>query len=206
LSAGKRGQLIESKLHENACAIAVRTYLFDSCLPSRESSDMSVHLAVGLDSRPYRLQLPASLHWVEVYLPELTDSKRDILSAEKSHCPLDIVKPHFGDEPRRRHLCSERNRRGECAMVISEELLTYLDEGKVTSLASDPHDQPHFICWLVGDVSPRALEWVNCKCRYRFEAANSPMTFAPSDWRKFPQQARWGNSWNLKALSKLRAT
>ncbi len=98
---------------------------------------MIVNLAVGLDSRPFRLQLPASLHWVEVYLPELTDSKSDILSAEKSHCPLDIVKPHFGDEPRRRHLCSEPNRRGECAMAISEELLTYLDEGKVTIAGFD---------------------------------------------------------------------
>ena len=91
-------------------------------------------------------------------------------------------------------------------MVISQELLTYLDQSKVSSLAADPHDPPHFICRLVEDVSPRALEWVNRKCRYRFEAANFPMTFAPSDWRKFPQQARLGNSWNSKALSKLRAT
>lgn len=194
LSAGKREQLTERKLHENAWAIAVRTYLFDSRLPSRESADMIVNLAAGLDSRPYRLRLPASLHRVEVYLPEITDSKRDILSAEKSHCPLDIVKPYFGDEPRRRHLSSERNRRGECAMVISDEQLTYLDKGKVTSLAADPDVQPHFICWLVEDVFPRALEWVNRKCRYRFEAANSPMTFAPSDGRKLPLRARLGNS------------
>lgn len=133
--ASNRGQLIERKLHENAHAIAARTYLFDGRLPSRESADRIVNLASGLDSRACRLQLPPPRHRVEVYVPEIAGSKRDILSEEKSHYQLDIVKPPFADEPRRRKLSFELNRRGKCAMVICEELLTYLDEGKVTSLA-----------------------------------------------------------------------
>jgi O-methyltransferase involved in polyketide biosynthesis len=64
--AGERGELIGTRLHENAWAIAVRTYLFDTAileLLSRHSIDMVVNLAAGLDSRPYRLDLPAALRW-----------------------------------------------------------------------------------------------------------------------------------------------
>jgi methyltransferase (TIGR00027 family) len=83
--AGQRGELVGRKLHQNAWAIAIRTYLFDDMLRGlllREAIEMVVNLAAGLDSRPYRLELSPSLRWIEVDLPEIIDEKRKILSAE----------------------------------------------------------------------------------------------------------------------------
>src|SRR5215472_12797873 len=84
--AGERGELIGRKLYENSWAIATRTYLFDNAirgLLSREPLDMVLNLAAGLDSRPYRLELPPSLQWIEVDLPEIVSGKQQLLANEK---------------------------------------------------------------------------------------------------------------------------
>ncbi len=192
--AGERGELIGRKLRQNAWAIAIRTYLFDKAirgLLSREPVDMVVNLAAGLDSRPYRLELPPWLQWIEVDLPEIVDAKRRILSDEKPHCQLEVISEHLGDEGRRRTLFSQLNQRAQRILVISEGLLTYLDEDKVTSLAADLHAQPHFNYWLAEVVSPKVLDWANRRWRHHLKAANAPMAFAPSDWRKFYRERGW---------------
>ena len=186
--AGERGELIARKLSENAWAIAIRTYLFDKAireLLSREAIEMVVNLAAGLDSRPYRLDLPASLCWIEVDLPEIVDPKREMLSNEKPRCQLEVVTQHLGDEASRRALFSKLNQRAEHIVAVSEGLLTYLDEDKVTSLAADLHAQPHFQYWLIEVVSPKVLEFINRKWEHHLRAANAPMAFAPADWRRF---------------------
>jgi hypothetical protein len=58
---------------------------------------------------------------------------------------------------------------------MSEGLLTYLDEEKVTSLAADLHAQPHFNYWLIEVVSPKVLQFINRKWAHHFKAAGAPM-------------------------------
>jgi O-methyltransferase involved in polyketide biosynthesis len=124
---------------------------------------MVVNLAAGLDARPYRLELPTSLQWVEIDLPEIVDPKRQTLSSEKPRCRLEVVTQHLADEAQRRTLFSQLNQRAERIVVMSEGLLTYLDEEKVTSLAADLHAQPHFQCWLIEVESPKVPQFINRK-------------------------------------------
>jgi methyltransferase (TIGR00027 family) len=192
--AGERGELIGRKLNANAWAIAVRTYLFDKAilgLLSREPVEMVVNLAAGLDSRPYRLALPASLQWIEIDLPEIVDPKRQILSSEKPCCRLEVITQHLGDEAQRRTLFSQLNQRAQHIAVMSEGLLVYLDEERVTSLAADLHAQPHFNYWLIEVISPKVLEFITRKWAHHFKAASAPMAFAPADWRKFYRDRGW---------------
>jgi len=192
--AGERGEHIGRRLHQNAWAIAVRTYLFDNAigsLLSKEPIDMLVNLAAGLDSRPYRLELPGGLRWVEVDLPEIVDSKREMLTGEVPRCQLEIITQHLGDRAQRRALFAQLNQKAERIAVMSEGLLTYLDEDKVTSLAEDLHTQDHFQYWLAEVISPAVLDWINRKWGHHFEAANSPMRFAPADWRRFYRDRGW---------------
>ena len=72
-------------------------------------------MAAGLDSRPYRLELPASLQWIEIDLPEIVDPKRQILSSEKPRCQLEVITQHLGDEAVRRTLFSQLNQRAHRA-------------------------------------------------------------------------------------------
>jgi methyltransferase (TIGR00027 family) len=192
--AGERGALIGRKLHQNAWAIAVRTFLFDhaiSELLARKPIDMVLNLAAGLDSRPFRLPLPSSLQWIEVDLPEIVEPKRQLLVDEKPHCQLQILTEHLGDEARRRILFSELNRRAKCIVVMTEGLLSYLDEDKVTSLAADLRAQPSFRYWLVEVMAPNVLAFVDRKWGKYLAAANAKMAFAAVDWRKFYRERGW---------------
>ena len=44
---------------------------------SKAAPASSSNLAAGLDTRPYRMDLPPSLRWIEVDLPDILDYKED---------------------------------------------------------------------------------------------------------------------------------
>ena len=192
--AGARGEAIARTLRQNAWAIAVRTYLFDRALVdliSRECLEMVVNLAAGLDARPYRLALPAPLRWVELDLPGILDEKQKVLTQERPSSQLEVIAQNLGDVTQRRELFSQLNQRAVRIAVMSEGLLLYLDEDKVSSLAADLHAQTHFGYWVVEVVSPRVLAMVMRRWRRYFEEANARMSFAPGDWRTFYRQRGW---------------
>ena len=71
--AGAHGFQIASTLpdgNKHEWAWVARTYLFDQFLSRaiHDGADLVVNLAAGLDARPYRMNLPATLQWVEVDL------------------------------------------------------------------------------------------------------------------------------------------
>src|ERR1700732_656244 len=71
-----------------------RTYLFDQLIVEQlgQGVDMVVNLAAGLDARPYRMDLPPTLQWVEVDLPGILDYKEEILAGERPVCALERVR------------------------------------------------------------------------------------------------------------------
>jgi methyltransferase (TIGR00027 family) len=152
---------------------------------------MMVNLAAGLDSRPYRLDLPPSLRWVEVDLAEILDPKVQVLANETPHCQLEIITQHLGEEAQRRALFTKLHQQAEHIAVISEGLLVYLDEERVTALAADLHVQPHFEYWLVEIISPAVLAYINRMWQHIFKAANARMSFAPAHWRAFYHDRGW---------------
>src|SRR6185312_9954090 len=89
--AGERGAAIAASqpfLDQNAWSLLARTYLFDQFIHQEVAlgADLVVNLAAGLDARPYRMSLPATLHWIEVDLPAILDYKEEVLSTEKPGC------------------------------------------------------------------------------------------------------------------------
>src|SRR5438046_10670163 len=63
--AGKKGEEIANAVEfsrQNSWSFVARTYLFDKYLSEHvaQGYDMVINLAAGLDSRPYRMQLPSS--------------------------------------------------------------------------------------------------------------------------------------------------
>ena len=78
--AGERGEQIAKSMpfsDSNTWAWVVRTYLYDQFIAEQcqQGVNMVVNLAAGLDTRPYRMTLPASLQWVEVDLPGILSYK-----------------------------------------------------------------------------------------------------------------------------------
>ena len=142
LLAGERGFHIANTLpdgNKHEWAWVARTYLFDHFL-SREINDgatLVVNLAAGLDARPYRMDIPSTLQWVEVDLPEIISYKDEVLANEKPKCRLERVSLDLSDGPARRKLFADLNGRAEQIVFASEGLLIYFTAEEVASLSQD---------------------------------------------------------------------
>src|SRR5262245_61541484 len=91
--AGERGMAALQRMpagERYSWAWVTRTWLFDQLIADgiRLGADTVVNLAAGLDARPYRMDLPASLRWVEVDLPPLIKYKERVLDGERPRCDL----------------------------------------------------------------------------------------------------------------------
>src|SRR5439155_21795665 len=129
--AGTRGQQIVELLpvrERYAWAWSMRTVLFDRFIREQiaEGVDMIVNLAAGLDARPYRMELPPSLQWIEVDLPDLLAYKASILGDEKPRCRLERIALDLANVAARRELFGRLAHRAKKVVVLTEGLLAYL--------------------------------------------------------------------------------
>src|SRR5215468_5996923 len=111
--------------NKHAWAWVARTYLFDRFIKQelQQGADLVLNLAAGLDARPYRMELPASLQWIEVDLPEILAYKEEILANEKPTCALQRVRLDLLDINARRGFFASLNQRAKKILVITEGLL-----------------------------------------------------------------------------------
>lgn len=194
--AGERGERIANALtfgEQYAWSFVVRTYLFDRFVARlvKHGADMIVNLAAGLDTRPYRLALPASLRWVEVDLPDILDYKEAILADAEPACVLERVRLDLSNEDGRRGLFAELGRRAKHAVVISEGLLIYLMPEAVGMLARDLAGPPTFQHWALDLASPGSLEMMRQSIGGAMNEAGAPFLFAPAEGPPFFAAHGW---------------
>lgn len=194
--AGDRGEQIAKSLafsEKNAWSWFTRTYLFDQFITNclNEGCDLVVNLAAGLDARPYRLALPASLKWIEVDLPEITDYKEAILRDEKPSCALERVRLDLANVDGRRQLFGRLAAESDKALIISEGLILYLTAEEVGSLATDLAASQPFRFWLFDLCSPALLRMMQKKMGKSFAEADAPFKFAPAEGPEFFSRFGW---------------
>jgi len=193
--AGARGEAILAAIpggKETAWPMVVRTCVFDELIlrAVRERGVKTVlNLAAGLDSRPYRLELPADLEWIEVDKPEIIDLKEPELAAETPRCRLTRVRLDLSDLNERRALFDRLDASGRPTLVITEGLVVYLTAEAVTSLAYDLHERPNLRWWLVDYASPELLKMLEERWPRRLAAA--PFRFAPAEGAAFFTKRGW---------------
>src|SRR5438045_8070446 len=122
--AGERGEQIAASIsfaEKNSWPFVARTWLVDQVISNqiKLGTDMVVNLAAGLDARPYRMNLPGSLQWIEVDLPEILGHKEDVLRNEAPVCQVERVRLDLSDVRARRDLFSELGCRTNRALVVS---------------------------------------------------------------------------------------
>jgi methyltransferase (TIGR00027 family) len=123
----------------NGWPMIARTKLIDDLVHTAiaEGADFVLNLAAGLDTRPYRLELPTSLRWVEVDLPTLIEEKQRLLADARPRCRLTRIKVDLADPGARAAVLQDVAASSRKVLVITEGLLVYLDEVQVRSLAVD---------------------------------------------------------------------
>jgi len=192
--AGERGRAIAAAMPRqarNGWPLIARTKLTDDAILSAiaHGCDCVANLAAGLDARPYRLDLPSTLRWVEVDLPEIIDEKERALAAVRPRCRLQRIKADLSDSQARATLFADIGRGSERALVISEGLLIYLDDGQVRGLAQDLLSQPEIRWWVLDLASPELLQLMQKTMGAHL--ANAPMKFGPENGVAYFEALGW---------------
>lgn len=193
--AGTRGEHIVRSLpgaRSITWAIAVRTRVMDDTILAaieRGGVDAVLSLAAGLDTRPYRLPLPAAVRWFEVDLPPLLAYKTRLLAGEQPRCALESVAIDLADVAARRALFARVG--GSRVLVLTEGLLGYLDRHAVGQLGDDLYAQPSFELWVTALFSPWIVKRRQRQWGSALKAGNAEMRFAPPEGPAFFRPYGW---------------
>jgi methyltransferase (TIGR00027 family) len=193
--AGDRGEQIAKDLHAGQryeWPYTARTVRFDQIITEqiKQGTDMVINLAAGLDTRPYRMDLPPSLKWIEVDLPAMIDYKEEILRQEAPQCALERVRLDLADVAGRRALFQRLGSNARKALVVTEGLLVYLSRDEVTALSRDLAAQASFSDWAIDLCSPGLLKMLQ-KNLGALSEAGSPLKFGPEEGPEFFAEYGW---------------
>lgn len=87
LLAGEQGKKIARTMPMSFMTewvVAIRTHIIDDYIRTAiaEGIDTVVNLGAGLDTRPYRMDLPEALQWIEVDYPRMIEFKERRLAVK----------------------------------------------------------------------------------------------------------------------------
>jgi len=194
--AGDRGQQIANTIQftkNNSWTFVARTFLFDQVVVQHvaQGYDMIINLAAGLDARPYRMDLPSSLKWIDVDLPGILEYKQSVLAKEKPVCQLQTVQLDLSNQPKRLEVFTQLNSLCNKALLLSEGLIGYLDDEQAGTLADDLSGQSNFRRWAMDLISPGLLAMITKEMGSFLKEGNSPLKFAPAGGEGFFLQYGW---------------
>jgi methyltransferase (TIGR00027 family) len=194
LLAGERGRSIAAHMPRsagNGWPLIARTKLIDDRVEAAVGAGCRciVNLAAGLDTRPYRLELPPTLQWIEADLPAIIDEKERLLGDAQPHCRLKRIKIDLKNSAQRIAMLQDAGASAAPVLVITEGLLVYLDEIEVRALAADLLAQDYIRWWVIDLASPAILHMM--QKQMGAQLANSPMKFAPPKGVAFFEATGW---------------
>ncbi|HEU4586450.1 MAG TPA: SAM-dependent methyltransferase [Gemmatimonadaceae bacterium] len=182
--------------------VAIRTVIIDDFVTSSiaRGVDTVLSLGAGLDTRPYRLDLPSDLTWIEVDYPDIIAFKSERLAGETPRCRLERVGLDLSDVPARRELFARVDARAARVLVLTEGVILYLEETQVASLADDLRSLAHIDGWIVDYVSKESHSYrERAGINRRMEQAR--FRFKPADWFGFFA----GHGWRVREMRYLPA-
>src|SRR3569833_3124771 len=127
--------------------MAIRTRFLDELLAGVLASDaITTVLSVGcgLDTRPWRLDLPTELHWIEVDFPDVLDYKYGLLADERAHCHVERLSVDLNDTVQRQTMYDKA---GSRALMLTEGVLMYLPAGTVEAMATEVREKSGVAHW-----------------------------------------------------------
>lgn len=196
LLVGDRGARIAQELKATSAQteynVLIRTVIIDRYLQTlvEQGVDCVLNLGAGLDTRPYRLNLPARLRWIEVDYPHMIALKNGRLSHEKPRCELRRMPMDLNDRAARRNFLRDLGSSAGKIAVLTEGVLPYLTEEQVDSLAEDLRAEASIAYWIADYISPAIYKYIKSPARAR-KMRNAPFQFLPTDWLGFFRSRHW---------------
>jgi methyltransferase (TIGR00027 family) len=190
--AGDRGRAIAAatpRLIRSGWWWVVRTKLIDDLIAEalKSGCDRVLNLATGFDTRPYRLDLPSGLEWIETDLPEIVNEKQRLLKDETARCQLYRLAVDLADARSRAAFLEDATSGARNAVVITEGLLLYLSEKQVGALADDLR-RKEIGGWITDLIAPVIVRGM---MRRMPSLEKAPKTFEPTDGVAFFERRGW---------------
>jgi methyltransferase (TIGR00027 family) len=191
---GARGAAIAGEMSSTAKYtrqnVVIRTFIIDQFIRELVASGVEtiVNLGAGLDTRPYRLDLPSAVKWIEVDYPHVIAMKNETLASDRPRVQLERVAMDLANLSSRRELFARLNN-GRVA-ILTEGVLPYLSVEDVASLADDLHANPAFEYWICDYMSPAVYKYINNPERMK-KMKNAPFKFFPPDPLGFFSSHGW---------------
>jgi methyltransferase (TIGR00027 family) len=172
--------------------IVIRTHIIDDFIERAiaEGIDTIVNLGAGLDTRPYRMTLPASLNWIEVDFPHMIEWKEARLADATPLCHLERVSLDLADVAKRRAFLADVAARSDNIFVLTEGVIPYLTVEAVAELAGDLKSSSSFRYWVADYLSPKARRYRQ-KMEKKMQMQNAPFLFDPGDYFAFFNRQGW---------------
>ena len=187
--AGDLGQRISrrmSSLSFMSWMMALRTRAIDDLIIGAVQDGVRtvVNLGAGLDTRPYRLNLPSDLMWIEADFPEMIQYKESMLGREVPHMRLRRESLDLSDRAKARAFYDNLAGEEGPILVITEGVIPYLDNESVEQLARDLLSIANIKFWIQdfrhgGYVQGFPKLWLMLKMR------RAPMRFKVGNWFEF---------------------
>ena len=162
--AGERGRAILNAMpYANVArmGLSIRARFVDELLlEALAAKSIATVLSVGcgLDTRPWRLQLPANLRWIEIDFADMLDYKETLMAGEPVNCRRERLVADVTDVKQRCEIYQAAGTKP--SLMITEGLLMYLPAATVDAMASETRDQSkvaHWICDITTTGFRKAL-------------------------------------------------
>ena len=194
--AGKRGESSVQAMQsgrKNSWSFVARTYLFDKIIQDTVKNGVQqvINLASGLDTRPYRLELPSETKWIDVDLPEIINYMDAEMAGVVPVCEVERVELDLSLRTKRRELFESLAARRLKTLVVAEGLIGYLSEKDASTLSYDLSHTLSFDFFLLDLMSPGILPLINAEMGSLLIDANSALVFAPEDGEDFFRLFGW---------------
>jgi methyltransferase (TIGR00027 family) len=192
---GEKGEMIARKMERPGAvewSVVVRTCIIDQMVANAiaQGVDTILNLGAGLDTRPYRLDLPKDLLWIEVDYPGIIDLKNERLAEETPRCRLERMVVDLADDEKRTRLLSDVAARSKKVLVITEGVLPYLPNDAVKALALNLRSHSCYAHWIV-DYWSRLFRDQMRKSKMFRKLRNAPFVFDPPIWHQFFAEVGW---------------
>ena len=206
---GQRGEAIAASMGGKSMnwPIVVRTVVLDEIVLRcvQQGAATVLNLAAGLDTRPYRLDLPSTVRWLHVDLPDMIEYFRSGMADANPTCALEFIAADLREADARRVVFERAAAHGP-VLVITEGLLIYLESEQVVDLACDLR-RAGTRWWLTDLASPRLLRLMERRWQPKLTAGNAPFRFGPAEgtaffnpfgWRETEFRSTWTEALRLK--------
>jgi methyltransferase (TIGR00027 family) len=191
--AGERGRAIARSFPRSASVawgVVVRTCAIDRLIGEAVQAgiDTVLNLGAGLDTRPYRMQLPAHLRWLEVDFPNIVELKNARLREHKATCKVERIGLDLSDRPSRNRLFAQYGATSDNTLLIAEGVIPYFSNDEVANLARDVGSIASFRLWIL-DFDNAGKRGMPRGWARKLQAA--PVLFSVDNWFEFFKQAGW---------------